>query len=497
MANTQEDFNWQAYLAANPDVANSTFGVSPERAWEHYSNYGVNEGKTAQFDGQVINSAQEPNRANFNYIQYLKDNPDVANSTFGLSDEAAWEHYSNFGSKEGRTAQFNLGSLNTIPSDLQTNQETGVQYSTTPGHVGYVADVANPFGGTTKQWMPSAFDFTGAKFDSSTNTYTMPSGEKVAYDFTTNDISSYQPNMDMPDPSSFRQGYGGQTYASTSGQKTANFQGLNLSRDVIDQKEYLVNPNTNQYARDQSGNFAEVYHAPKSGGFDKFITENGWMIPLAMITAGAGASAFGGAAAAGEGGLTGASGAGGSMGAGSSLQLAPAGMGAGTGVGGGIVAPSLAAGLGVGSGGVLGAGALSAETIAAMEAMNAGAGWGLNASQVPNLAAGLELGAESGLTASQALDYANQARKIYSTGNNLAKLLGGSGAGTGARTGTGSQQIANSLRGLATPIQSNDYLGQYKMNQNPFTFTSQGQTTASPGTYDVSGSSMANALRKS
>lgn len=60
---------------------------------------------------------------------------------------------------------------------------------------------------------------------------------------------------------------------------------------------------------------------------------------------------------------------------------------------GSIIAPSLAEGLGVGSGGVLGGGALSAETIATIEAMNAGTGFGLNASQVPNLAAGLELGA--------------------------------------------------------------------------------------------------------
>jgi hypothetical protein len=46
----------------------------------------------------------------------------------------------------------------------------------------------------------------------------------------------------------------------------------------------------------------------------------------------------------------------------------------------------------------------------------------------------------------------------------------------------------------ATPEQ---FGGYYQMNKNPFSFGTQGQTVASPGTYDVSGTNpMANALRK-
>lgn len=194
-------------------------------------------------------------------------------------------------------------------------------------------------------------------------------------------------------------------------------------------------------------------------------------------------------------GLTGASGAAGAMGSGSSLQLAPTYMGVGSGVGGGITAPSLATGLGVGSGGVLGSGALSAESIAAMEAMNAGSGYGLNASQVPSLTSGLELGATQGLSTSDILSNVNRAR---SGANTLAKLIGGSSGSTAGTTGgtTGgvnTQQLASLL---ALPTQAAPG-GLYRMNQNPFNFGTQGQTVASQGMYDVSGTNpMANALRK-
>jgi len=81
----------------------------------------------------------------------------------------------------------------------------------------------------------------------------------------------------------------------------------------------------------------------------------------------------------------------------------------------------------------------------------------------------------------------------------LAKLLTSPSSGataTGAASGTSADsmsQLANLLRPQA---QTSNFIGQYKMNQNPFSFTSAGQTAASPGMYDVSGSNIANALRK-
>jgi hypothetical protein len=97
----------------------------------------------------------------------------------------------------------------------------------------------------------------------------------------------------------------------------------------------------------------------------------------------------------------------------------------------------------------------------------------------------------------------------YSAANrlqNLSKLLS-SGAKSGVFTGTtagansgmgntSQEQVANFLRNTTSPSQANNFIGQYKMNQNPFTFISPGQTTASQGMYDVSGLNLANALRK-
>jgi hypothetical protein len=49
---------------------------------------------------------------------------------------------------------------------------------------------------------------------------------------------------------------------------------------------------------------------------------------------------------------------------------------------------------------------------------------------------------------------------------------------------------------MAQPVQE-QFGGLYRMNQNPFSFGTQGQSVASQGMYDVSGSNpLANALRK-
>lgn len=99
-------------------------------------------------------------------------------------------------------------------------------------------------------------------------------------------------------------------------------------------------------------------------------------------------------------------------------------------------------------------------------------------------------------SASDALKTANQVRQGVGTASAIAKLVGGGTTGTTGTTGTGGLDL-NKLASLLKPqTQTNDFLGQYKMNQNPFAFTTQGQTVAAPGTYDVSGSNMANALRK-
>jgi hypothetical protein len=110
--------------------------------------------------------------------------------------------------------------------------------------------------------------------------------------------------------------------------------------------------------------------------------------------------------------------------------------------------------------------------------------------------------ASQGLTGADALKYGSTALKGISTASQLAKLLGGttgnttgatSGNTSGGTSGINPQQLASLLGGGQ---QTNSFLGQIKANQNPFTFTSPGQTAATPGMYDVSGSNLANALRK-
>lgn len=102
--------------------------------------------------------------------------------------------------------------------------------------------------------------------------------------------------------------------------------------------------------------------------------------------------------------------------------------------------------------------------------------------------------ASKGMSASEILSNAN---KVRSNVNTLAKLLGGSSTApkTTGTSGVNTQQLA-SLLGSNLPTQAAPG-NIYRMNQNPFTFGTQGQTPVSQGMYDVSGTSpMANALRK-
>jgi len=101
-------------------------------------------------------------------------------------------------------------------------------------------------------------------------------------------------------------------------------------------------------------------------------------------------------------------------------------------------------------------------------------------------------------------DILSNVNRVRSGANTLANLVrspsgatggttGGLTGGTTGGTGVNTQQLA-SLLSLPTQVAPG---GIYRMNQNPFTFGTQGQTPVSQGTYDVSGTNpMANALRK-
>jgi hypothetical protein len=115
-------------------------------------------------------------------------------------------------------------------------------------------------------------------------------------------------------------------------------------------------------------------------------------------------------------------------------------------------------------------------------------------------------GPGAGETSSNFLEKATSKVGTTLAKSELAKLLTSPSSGATATpsaassaaspTTTGSTTASQLASLLAPAAQTNNFIGQYKMNQNPFTFTSQGQTAASPGMYDVSGSNLANALRK-
>jgi hypothetical protein len=113
---------------------------------------------------------------------------------------------------------------------------------------------------------------------------------------------------------------------------------------------------------------------------------------------------------------------------------------------------------------------------------------GLNNAEAIAAADAAAKAASTGLSAKDILSGANQAQK-------LAKLLTQGGSQVGRNMGVGSMPVANQM--APQPL-FEQFGGLYRMNQNPFSFGTQGQSVASPGMYDVSGSNpMANALRKS
>jgi len=88
-------FNPTSYLRANPDVANA--GID---AWRHYMAFGKGEGRLLAPRASArprAQSSQNQMPGWFNPSAYLRANTDVAKA--GVD---AWQHYINFGKREGR-----------------------------------------------------------------------------------------------------------------------------------------------------------------------------------------------------------------------------------------------------------------------------------------------------------------------------------------------------------------------------------------------------------
>lgn len=390
----------------------------------------------------------------------------------------------------------------------------------------------------------SKFDFNGAtliddprinKANPMGNMFTPPENRLVSYEMPDGSVVQYAPGTDTvttynPALSTFK--YAGNTYEGipyaqpeiyNNGQAyqlgpqdeqywATKFQGQDVLLNTGLNYEY--DPATGK-AKDYGGGLGRdlrVYAPSKDGGFTDFMTNNGWMIPVAMATAGAGAAALGGEAAA--------TGLGAGAAEGSTASTLPSLAWTAPEIGGGatgstfgslnaaLPAAGSVGGAGAGmsaalpSGVMIGDGTLG-TTIGAtyMEAAPGQLALDSFGNAIPASSVGVGGYAPSGTSLTDALKTANQARQTLSAGSNLSKLLSGV-AGMGSAGGQvarmSGQSVANpqQIASLLSGAQNTGYVGQIKGNQNPFLFTSPGQTQATEGTYDVSGSNLANALRK-
>jgi hypothetical protein len=395
-------------------------------------------------------------------------------------------------------------AINTKPDQFGTyvddmGQTVPLTYSTEAGHVGRMGETVtgqNPETDTTYGWIPSQFDFTGAKYDANTKTYYFPSGDILGYDASTGAVTSYIP----ADPNYTGVNRLGQQVGGYRGVPT--FQGMTINAEGgTPDVGFLIDPNTHKYYKDANGNpIPSIGEKSGGNGFTDWMTENGWVLPLAM-GAGAGLGAAGVIGGAAEGVGAGAIGAeaGGAAGYGSAdAYMASAGLNPGTYAAADFV-PSYASMGDYMSQAGLDAGNFSGSAFTSPDA-NPLTNYMNQAGMNPGTFEGSAFQMPSGLSASDAY-------KTLSRANNLAKLLSdvaGMGSSPTARMSGqiagNPQQIAGNPQQLASLLgggqQTNSFIGQIKGNQNPFLFVAPNQTAATEGTYDVSGSNMANALRK-
>jgi hypothetical protein len=135
MAQDQTTFNEAAYLAAYPDVARALGQPGVESAFDHYQNYGRNEGRQGFFVEPQQEQAAISER-NFNEAAYLAQNPDVARAIGQPGVKSAYDHYINFGQNEGRKASFDVSEstarINELSNEIydayKYNQNYDAQY---------------------------------------------------------------------------------------------------------------------------------------------------------------------------------------------------------------------------------------------------------------------------------------------------------------------------------------------------------------------------------
>jgi hypothetical protein len=372
-----------------------------------------------------------------------------------------------------------------IPQGEVPSRERQTKYINQPGNVGTVwynpGDPLNQYGFT-----PSEIDFSNAQLtgtEAQKDAFGNVIGEAalyktdggtLVYDPKWDSLNAFRPDAPTSyDPSLIQYNFAGTPYIEpTKTATTYKYNGVDVP--ITQNDVFAIDPLTGK-AYTTPGDYAWTTKvAPSSGGFADWATSNGWMVPLAMTGAAAASGAFGAGAAAAEG-----AGTAGSMDA----YMASAGLNPGTFSGAGFTMP--------------GAGYASMGDYMSQAGLDAGTNFNPSYASMNDymaqagLDAGKFQGANFQMPGMSIKDALTNANRIKNIGSALSGMSGG-----GPKGGLDLSKLASLLGGKGQ--ESNDFLGQIKMNERPFLFDVPGQTTATEGMYDVSGSNkaIANALRK-
>lgn len=94
---TEKNFDYVTYADTYPDLKNA-YGYDAGALYQHYRKHGRAEGRIG-----LINRASFLSRSNFDAERYANDYLDLRNA-FGNNRDALYNHYVNYGVKEGRVA---------------------------------------------------------------------------------------------------------------------------------------------------------------------------------------------------------------------------------------------------------------------------------------------------------------------------------------------------------------------------------------------------------
>ena len=99
MNNIIDTFDWQEYINNYADLKQAKIDTK-EKAWNHWINYGVREGRS-----------YNPNYINFNWKEYINNYNDLKEAKIDTKNKA-WNHWIKYGFKEGRSYDPNYNKFN-------------------------------------------------------------------------------------------------------------------------------------------------------------------------------------------------------------------------------------------------------------------------------------------------------------------------------------------------------------------------------------------------